>query len=90
MGIGDWGLGPIPNPLPPPFPIPKKIKKFKKKFKNIKFLINNKKPQNTKPKKKVTFHFFLINSYSLTKRFLPKIFYIYLSFVQYFNNIYFI
>jgi hypothetical protein len=61
--MGVWVLAPIPNPQSPiPFlphsPSPNKFKKIKKKFKNIKFLINNKKPQNTKPKKKVTFHFF--------------------------------
>jgi len=34
MGIGDWGLGPIPNPqspIPnPQSPIPNNIKKLKK------------------------------------------------------------
>jgi len=28
MGIGDWGLGPIPNPQSP-IPIPKTNKKYK-------------------------------------------------------------
>jgi hypothetical protein len=41
LGIGDWGLGPIPNPqspIPnPQSPIPKKIKN--KKFVLIKILI---------------------------------------------------
>jgi hypothetical protein len=50
MGIGDWGLGPIPNPqspIPnPQSPIPKILINLKIKiiikYKNIKnFLINN-------------------------------------------------
>jgi hypothetical protein len=42
LGIGDWGLGPIPNPqspIPnPQSPIPKnKIKKFTKNLNKINF-----------------------------------------------------
>ena len=47
MGIGDWGLGPIPNPQSPiPNPQSPKIFKFEKLFskinllKNIKLILN--------------------------------------------------
>jgi hypothetical protein len=43
LGIGDWGLGPIPNPqspIPnPQSPIPNKFKKSKEKLKIKNFLI---------------------------------------------------
>jgi hypothetical protein len=49
LGIGDWGLGPIPNPqspIPnPQSPIPNLIKKNKKNLVNTKF--------NFKLKKKI-------------------------------------
>ena len=38
MGIGDWGLGPIPNPQSP-IPNPQSPKIFKN-IKNIKFLLD--------------------------------------------------
>ena len=39
MGIGDWGLGPIPNPQSPKiFLIIVKEVKYKKIFENLNFL----------------------------------------------------
>jgi hypothetical protein len=41
MGIGDWGLGPIPNPQSPiPNPQSPKRKNSKNKKLNIKIFIN--------------------------------------------------
>ena len=38
MGIGDWGLGPIPNPQSPSSPIPHPQINLKKLKKNLKIL----------------------------------------------------
>jgi len=44
LGIGDWGLGPIPNPqspIPnPQSPIPNKKRRLNKYYKNYKKFIN--------------------------------------------------
>jgi len=41
LGIGDWGLGPIPNPQSPiPNPQSPKIKERKNNIDNILFIIN--------------------------------------------------
>jgi len=44
LGIGDWGLGPIPNPqspIPnPQSPIPNIVKKMKKNYLILIILIN--------------------------------------------------
>jgi hypothetical protein len=44
LGIGDWGLGPIPNPqspIPnPQSPIPNPQNNLISKFQNLKLLIN--------------------------------------------------